>query len=120
FVVGTGFILIFLTLTVDERISSKLENPIKDIHQLQVDVAKMNAKLDTFIDLEREQIKKIGQLRPVDFERSLPSVDASIKVASAFMVPSPPETLNALRHNFLVANNSLPGYWEGLSAFLTY
>lgn len=118
--VGTGFMLRFFTLTVDERISSKLEGPMKEFHQVQVDVGKLNGKLETLVELEKARIQRLSELRPEDLKARLPEVADALSAASALGAFTSEDVKNSLKRNLSLIRDRDSNFWPAAAAMVSY
>jgi hypothetical protein len=109
-----------LANTIDNRIASKLAEPLKQLQQIQIDVAKVSTKLDTFIDLEKERLNKLAQLPPAQFRQHLPDVKNAVEDAIALDVPAP-DNLHLLQQNLIAIDDERgPDYWNTVALFASY
>jgi hypothetical protein len=109
-----------LDFEVNKRIGAKLEQPTKDIHSLQVDLARIGSKLDTFIDLEKERLKSLANLRGATFGRALPQVADALSDAVKLGIQTPQEVVDSLQRNLLSTPQDRPDYWNAAAALITY
>jgi hypothetical protein len=106
---------------INTKVAEDLKEPLRDLHQLQLDIKGIGTKLDTFIELEKERLAKLAALPPKEFKEKLADVDSALKDASRLGVPPPlPEVSDAIRHNFLAINGHDQLYWQAVAQFLTY
>jgi len=117
---GTGFPMRFFNLTVGEQIDLKLAQPIGDIHKLQIDVGKVSAKLDTFIELERDRLNKLSALKPKQLSEQLPEVADALTTARALGIKASASEENSLRENFLSVGEHSPDFWPAAAALINY
>jgi hypothetical protein len=87
-VFGTGSVVRFFVLSMDSEIDSKLKDPLKDLHQIQIDVAKIGVRLE---------LRDKAQAAPESFQHDLPAVAAAIKSAVDLSVSSPEDVKDSLQ-----------------------
>jgi hypothetical protein len=128
---GTGLIWKLGVLIIDAEIDSRTEKPNanrdskiakmdESLQKLAVDFGKMSSKLDTFIDLEKDRLKKIGDLTPPQFQRALPELRDAIQDAVALKVPISPAVQSAIQNNLLAVSTREPSYWPTVAQYITY
>ena len=128
---GTGLIWKIGALIIDSEIDSRTEKPNANrdikitkidegLQKLAVDFGRVSSKLDTFVDLEKDRLKKIGELTPKEFGRALPELRAAVEDATALKISVPDDVQSTIRKNLLMADNKLPSYWPAMSQFVNY
>jgi hypothetical protein len=128
---GTGLIWKMGALIIDSEIDSRTEkaNANRDIkitkideslQKLAVDFGRVSSKLDTFVDLEKDRLKKIGELTPKEFGRALPELREAVEDVTALKISVPDDVQSAVRKHLLMADKRLPSYWPAMSQFVTY
>ena len=100
-----------VSLVLDSHIDKKLEQPIKDIHQIQLDVAKIGYRLD---------LQDKAAMKPQAFKQSLPGLANTLKESEKINLQVPPDVSDGIRRNLLTTSNSAPGYWDATSQFINY
>lgn len=126
-VVGSGalfsFSRWFFDDAVNHRIDSKLEQPAKDIHQIQLDVAKIGSKIDVLQDFLKPQIqKKLNDLAGDPSNRDNQAVaSALINQAQQGSLPAiPVSIIEEAGKSFLGAAANDAGAWMAALDFVKY
>jgi hypothetical protein len=117
---GNQFLPTFFSLAVDERINTKLKGPLDELHQTQIKMEGISSKLDTFIDLEKDRLKKLSALSIEQFQRSLPEVSKAIEDASVLKIAVPSDLIGSIRKKLILSDDKQPAYWQAAAAFVNY
>ncbi len=112
-VFGSGFIIRHISLTIDERVESKLSGPKNQIQQLQLDLKGISTKIDTFFEL---RLRKLAGVRPSD--AWLAEVQQAVHEADVLNVSVSPAVIDSLRLKLQAINSSSPIYWPTVFQYL--
>jgi hypothetical protein len=118
-----AFLSGLFNLAFDSRISAKLNEPnglLSRLQDLSSGLATANGELRAIRQLWAEQIKKTAELRPKDFQKSLPQATDALKAGAALRIPFPPEIKESVRSKLLATDSNAPGYWSAAAAMVTY
>jgi hypothetical protein len=119
-----GFFHWFFGDLVDHRIAAKLEQPAKDIHQIQLDLARLTQQTeDVDRDVQRlldKALKATAKLSPDQFKRTLDTTTTQLSIAASLHVPIDVATSEELQARLSGTDPSTPFYWAATAAFVSY
>jgi hypothetical protein len=112
-------------LKTDQRIDLKLKKPIEDIHQIQIDVAKINSKIDELNALlpsiVQSRWREGWKITPQNLKQTVPEIN-SVAVASKQLGVSsvPVQQVSQVGNALLPIAQDSPEAWNALLSVISY
>jgi hypothetical protein len=109
---GVGTLIISsLDGRIDSHMDTKLKDPIHDIHQIQIDVARLSGSLN---------LRVKADLKPEEFKSKLPEVAVALEDALSLKVPASPSVVESIQQKLREADEGAPGFWPAVSRLVNY
>jgi hypothetical protein len=108
---------------VNKLIEAKQEQPIKDIHQIQLDIAKISTRLDDLLQLTKpiaiRQLRAALSLPSKQFAEDLPTIKAAIDAAINVKLPAS-DYASGLRSKLNSVPATAPAYWQTVGSLVSF
>ena len=115
---GTGFVVRHLTLVVDEAVDTKLAASMKDLRQLQLDVAEIRGELKRITD--RAVIENAANSNPSRLAMNLGTLHEALKNAREQKEPIEEHSIAEIQSKLVNVDAGSVGYWPVVFDLISY